>query len=226
MRQTNRQCIVWGATGQAKVASDILIEEGAKILHFFDNNADVRSPLPGIPISYGTDGLLRFIETLRHEQMNPSQIDCIAAIGGSNGEAREAITKLMENHGFSPRSLIHKSAIISSTASTGKSVQILAGAIIGPFTSIGDNTIVNSGANVDHDCKIGKNCHLGPRAALAGEITLEDNVFIGTNATILPKLRICAKAIVGAGAVVTKEVQPGDIVIGNPSRRMEIGQRS
>ena len=190
----------------------------AEIIHLFDNNADLESPLPGIPISHGEMGMKVFIETIREQQLNPWEIDCVAAIGGKNGKAREEITQYMENHGFMPRSLIHRTAIISQHATIGKNVQILAGSIIGACANIGDNSIINTGAIVDHDCKIGKNCHLAPRAALAGEVIIEENVFIGINATILPRLRICSGATVVAGAVVTKNVSPGAVVAGNPAR--------
>jgi sugar O-acyltransferase (sialic acid O-acetyltransferase NeuD family) len=218
MSESNRPCIIWGATGQAKVAYDILLGEGAEVIHLFDNNPNTESPLPGIPISYGPDGLLAFINKLRDQELNPADFDCIAAIGGGNGEARQTMTQFMESHGFKSRSLIHKTAIISPTADIGRNIQLLAGSIIGPFASIGDYSIINSGANVDHDCTIGRNCHLAPRAALAGEITVEDNVFVGTNATILPRLRIGSGAAVGAGAVVTKDVSTGVVVAGNPAR--------
>lgn len=46
---------------------------------------------------------------------------------------------------------------------------------------------------------------------------IEDGVSIGSNSTILP-VRIGKKAIIGAGAVVTKDVPPGAIVVGNPAR--------
>lgn len=218
MSQLKRPCIIWGATGQAKVAYDILMSEGAEIIHLFDNNPIIESPFPGIPISHGLDGMLSFIAALRHQELHPSDIDCIAAIGGAHGEARETMTQFMKSHGFKPRSLIHRSAMISPFANIGKNVQLLAASTIGAFASIGDYSIINTGANVDHDCMIGRNCHIGPRAALAGEITVEDNVFVGTNATILPRLRICSGSTVGAGAVVTKDVAHGAVVAGNPAR--------
>jgi len=221
MSQSLRPCILWGATGQAKVAYDILVAEGIEVIHIFDNKPDLVSPLQAIPISYGVKGLVAFVETLSLRCISPSDIDCIAAIGGSNGEARVSITKLMESYGFKSRSLIHKSVVISSFANIGKSVQLLAGSIVGAFASIGDCTIINSGANVDHDCSIGKGCHLAPCSTLAGEVTIDDYVFIGTNATILPRLCISTGAIVGAGAVVTKDVMSGAVVAGNPARPLE-----
>jgi acetyltransferase-like isoleucine patch superfamily enzyme len=61
---------------------------------------------------------------------------------------------------------------------------------------------------------------LAPNAALAGEVVLEDHVFVGLNATILPRLRIGRGAIVGAGAVVIRDVPSTKVVIGNPARIM------
>ena len=216
MRQPNRPCVIWGATGQAKVAYDILLDEGVDVLHLFDNNSCLESPLRGVPISYGLAGLRAFVRHLTIENISPGDVDCIAAIGGEHGKAREEMTRLMESYGFTPRSLIHRTAIISPLASIGNSVQLLAGSIIGAFASIGDYTIVNSGANVDHDCRVGKTCHLGPLAALAGEVLVEANVFIGTNATVLPRISIGADSIIGAGAVVTKNVSKSSVIIGNP----------
>jgi sugar O-acyltransferase (sialic acid O-acetyltransferase NeuD family) len=218
MNNSNRPCIIWGVTGQAKVAYDILLEEDVEIIHLFDNEPNTASPFPGIPISYGPDGLFAFIDNLRDQHISPEHIDCLAAIGGGNGRAREAMSQFMEGHGFKPRPLIHKTAMVSKSAVIGKNVQLLAGSMIGAFVSIGDYTIINSGANIDHDCIIGRSCHIAPRAALAGEITVQDNVFVGINATILPRLIIGSGATVGAGAVVTKDVSAGAVVVGNPAR--------
>lgn len=215
-----RPCIVWGATGQAKVVHDILRLERIPIIHFFDNNSRVPSPLSGIPIAHGLAGLQMFIENLPRLGLTPADLDCVAAIGGGHGLARQQISEMMQGQGFVARSVIHQAAIISPLARLGAAIQIMAGAIVGPHATIGNHTIINSGANVDHDCTIGHACHLAPRAALAGEVICDDQVFIGTNATILPRLRIGRGSTVGAGAVVTRDVQAGVIVVGNPARVM------
>ena len=51
-----------------------------------------------------------------------------------------------------------------------------------------------------------------------GKIDLRDNVFIGYGAIVLPNVTISSNAIVGAGAVVTKDVAEGDIVAAVPAR--------
>lgn len=57
------------------------------------------------------------------------------------------------------------------------------------------------------------------RSATYGRrIVIEDKVWIGINSTILPGVRIGYGAIVGAGSVVTKNVEPMTVVAGNPAR--------
>lgn len=57
------------------------------------------------------------------------------------------------------------------------------------------------------------------RSATYGRpIVIEDKVWIGINSTILPGVKIGYGAIIGAGSVVTKDVEPMTIVAGNPAR--------
>ena len=46
---------------------------------------------------------------------------------------------------------------------------------------------------------------------------IEDNVYIGSNATILP-VSICSDVVIGAGAVVTKDITSSGIYAGNPAK--------
>lgn len=97
---------------------------------------------------------------------------------------------------------------------------------------------------INYDCimlnnamvKLGDNVLVGPKVSFytamhpidakqreqwlvyAKPITVEDNVWIGGSAIILGGVTIGKNAIVGAGAVVTKDVEPNTIVVGNPAR--------
>jgi UDP-2-acetamido-3-amino-2,3-dideoxy-glucuronate N-acetyltransferase len=54
---------------------------------------------------------------------------------------------------------------------------------------------------------------------------IEARARIGANATILPGVRIGGGALVGAGAVVTVDVPPGAVVVGNPARVIKLVSR-
>ena len=55
-------------------------------------------------------------------------------------------------------------------------------------------------------------------AYIAGRVTIEKYASIGANSTVLPDIVVGEGAIVGAGAVVTKNVKPYEVVIGNPAK--------
>ena len=204
----------------AQILQNQIESESSPFLHLFDNNKKLTSPLLGVPLSFGIQGLRNFVNSLSDLGINTSSVNCVSAIGGPNGLARESMLELMVNYGFRSRSVIHPHSFQSKTATIGENVQLLAGSIVGSFAFVSHNVIVNTGATVDHDCFVDKNSHIGPGATLAGEIHIEKNCFIGANSTILPKIRIGSNSIVGAGSVVTKDVTPGSVVAGNPARTL------
>lgn len=84
--------------------------------------------------------------------------------------------------------------------------------------TIGDNVFI--GPNVG----IYTACHpLNPVERNTGDewaepVTIGDNVWIGGGVTILPGVTVGANSVVGAGAVVTRDVPEGVVVAGNPAR--------
>ena len=67
-------------------------------------------------------------------------------------------------------------------------------------------------------------------AAVSGRVHVADYASIGTNATILPDVKIGDGAFVGAGAVVTKDVEDYNVVVGSPAKtirenKFEISQK-
>ena len=55
-------------------------------------------------------------------------------------------------------------------------------------------------------------------------ITVEDDVWIGANSVILPGVHINKGAIIGAGSVVTKDIPPYAIAVGNPAKVIKYRQ--
>lgn len=83
-------------------------------------------------------------------------------------------------------------------------------------TVIGKNVVITTGVKmINHFPILSDN---GVTEYKMGNITIEDNVFIGMNALIIKPVTIGKGAVVGAGAVVTKDVSESAIVGGNPAQ--------
>lgn len=67
------------------------------------------------------------------------------------------------------------------------------------------NVVNNTGTNIPYN---------------SGCIEVMDNVFIGSNSIIMPNVKIGPNAIIAAGSVVTKDVEPNTVVGGNPAKKI------
>jgi len=126
-------------------------------------------------------------------------------------------------------------------ARCGKNVNVEHGADIGTgrYISIGDNSGIGVHCSAGGPLTIGNDVMMAPEVVilfanhksddvetpmrLQGDepplpVVIEDDVWIGTRAIILPGRRLGKGCIVGAGAVITKDVEPYSIVAGNPAR--------
>lgn len=107
---------------------------------------------------------------------------------------------------------------VAGDVSLGAEIQIMANSAVCVGSQIGKASIVNTSASVDHEWRIGNGVHIGPGATLAGCVDVEDFATIYTGATVLPRIRIGKGSIVGAGAVMTRDVPDQAVVAGNPAR--------
>ena len=102
-------------------------------------------------------------------------------------------------------------------------------------TTIGKNCYISSGAHIDvrrGTIALGSHVSIASGSYILGhtgrqplrdgqETRLEDNVKVFVNAVVLPGVKIGRNSIVGAGAVVARDVPPDVLVLGNPARVVE-----
>tara|TARA_B100001989_G_scaffold131373_1_gene92869 strand:- start:12 stop:449 length:438 start_codon:yes stop_codon:yes gene_type:complete len=107
---------------------------------------------------------------------------------------------------------------------------------IGPFVEIQKNVFVDDDTRIQshsflcEKVKIGKNCFIGHGTMFINDdfkndkinkvfkqTNISNNVLIGSNSTILP-VKICSKVIIGAGSVVTKNINKSGVYAGNPAK--------
>ena len=140
-----------------------------------------------------------------------------------------------------PQTRIWHQAQVRRGASIGARCIIGKGAFVDFDVVIGDDTKLQNYACVYHGVTLGRGVFVGPHAVFTndlrpratdpafrplgdgdwdvGQTVVGDGAAIGANSTILPDVRIGHWALVGAGAVVTRDVLPYALVIGSPARR-------
>ena len=146
----------------------------------------------------------------------------------ADSRLREKIAKKYEDNGCLPVDIFALNALKLGESKIGR------GSIFCPFScvtadvKIGKYFHCNIYSYIAHDCVIGDFVTFAPNVCCNGNVVIEDHAYIGTGAilkqgTTDKPLVIGAGAVVGMGAVVTKSVAPGEVVVGNPARPLGRG---
>jgi len=117
-------------------------------------------------------------------------------------------------------SVIHPSAQIAEDVTIGEGTVVFANAVVNVGSILGNACIVNTAVTVDHDNHIGAGVHLSPGVHLAGDVGIGDCSWIGIGAVVIQGCSVGHDVMVGAGAVVTKNINSGLTVVGVPAREL------
>lgn len=171
--------------------------------------------------SYPVDGILKgkpFLVCLNWiDELKKLGINKVLPINPNNKERYQQIKKCLEND-IELVSAIHPSVHILEDAIIHNGVWINAGSLIGYKTEIESGVIINTRAQLDHHNVLKCCSQINPGVITAGYVTLHERANVYTGAVIINRIEIGEDAIVGAGAVVIKDVPPRCTVVGVPAR--------
>jgi UDP-N-acetylbacillosamine N-acetyltransferase len=205
-----RKLLIFGAGGHAKVVAEIARLNQWEVVGFIEGV----NPLRKGESFYGST-ILGGDEVL--EDLLRSDVKHAIVAFGNNRLRVQTAWNLAEM-GFQLPSAIHPSAIYAGDVEIGDGTVIAAGAVIGPSTSIGRYAIVNTQASLDHECRVFDGAHLGPGVVVTGGVVVGERVWIGAGAVISDHKKIGADSIVGAGAVVIRDIPEAVVAIGVPAK--------
>jgi acetyltransferase-like isoleucine patch superfamily enzyme len=173
----------------------------------------------------------------------PSLIDDGVVLGYVPDAADGAALKLGSGARLRTGTIVYSGSFIGQRFRTGHHVVIREGSVIGDDVSIWSNSIIDYGCVIGDRVKIHANCYVAQfteiddDAFLAPGVCLANDLFpgsrasaaemqgpsigagaqLGVNVTVVPYVSIGAGSIIGAGAVVTKDVPKGVLAYGNPA---------
>ncbi len=199
-----------GTGGFAReVAPLAVIQAGADNVQHIEPEAVARE-LNGLPVVGLTD----------------AHADAAISIAIADAAVRRRIDAEMTAAGRSFVSIVAPSCVFRGPSQIGEGAILCDHVVITANVVIGRHFQANLFSYVAHDCVVGDFVTLAPRVCINGNTVIEDDVYVGTGAVLKQgtpdkPLRIGRGAVIGMGAVVTKDVPPGAVVVGNPARVMD-----
>ncbi len=148
-----------------------------------------------------------------------SEVDVFVAIPASQlNRLRTRLYQDAKSRGYRFATYISTRAFVWRNAEVGENSFIFEGNVIQPFVRIGNNCILWSGNHIGHRTVMHDDVFVASHAVVSGYCEIGRRSFIGVNATFNDHVHVASDNIIGAGALVTRDTEPGRIYVGSPAR--------
>lgn len=204
--------VIVGAKGFAKEVLEIFTQRNElQNLFFFDNlSKDLPDKL------FGRFAILRTMEEVKRI-FNETK-DYRFTLGLGNPAFRYTLNNKFSQAGGQLTSTISLKTDIGSYGTTiAAGCNILSGAVITNDVTLKTGCLINPDCTISHDSVLNEFVQLSPGVRITGNCLIDSFSQLGTNSVILPKVKIGKNVVVGAGAVVTKDVPENSMVAGIPA---------
>lgn len=182
-------------------------KEEWNFLGYIDDNVEVETEINGKKVLGNLDYLLNQKENLS------------VAIAIGNAKVRkQLVEKLSENQSLEYPNLIAPDVLIDETVQLGKGNIILNGNILTVNINLQDFNVMETGSTIGHDVKIASYVTIYLGVKIAGNVKIADGCELGANSCMIQGLNIGRETIIGAGAVVIRNIEGKCTVVGNPAR--------
>ncbi|MFE7562549.1 acetyltransferase [Kitasatospora sp. NPDC057500] len=189
-----------GAGGLGREVLDTALAAGVPVAGFLDDAP--YSSVRGLPVR------------------RPAEFEAGARylIGIADPAVRRRLAALLDGLGGEPATLVHPRALIAPDTVLGPGCLVMGGAYVSSSVRLGAHSQVQYNATVGHDAVLGERVTVLPGGNVSGAVLLADGATVGSNAVVLQGRKVGEDAFVGAAAVVTGDVPPGEVVVGSPAR--------
>jgi sugar O-acyltransferase (sialic acid O-acetyltransferase NeuD family) len=155
----------------------------------------------------------------RYFLFNNIDINTAIFVPIGNNDIRFELLSILNKKGFKTPSFIHPNTIIHESVQIGNGVYILPGTNIMPCTVLKDYIMVSMGVNIAHHNIIEEGCFFSQGSNIGASVHIQQKAYFGINSTLMTGVKKVGKnTLIGAGAVVIKDVPDNAIMVGVPAK--------
>lgn len=199
--------LILGAGGHAKEVLDILTEQSKfGLIRFFDDTQGAPEKInEKFDVIFDENGVVEFFKA-----------ENSFSLGVGDPALRYLLAERIIKLGGQYIPIIANSSTISKYSTING--DIMHQVFVGSNSEVGRGTLINTGSQVHHDVIVGEFVELSPKVVLLGKSQVGGFCRIGASATILPGISIGDNVVIGAGAVVTKNIPSNSLAVGVPAK--------
>lgn len=178
------------------------------LIGFIDDNTTIHGAMEVDYPIVGDDGYLLALS---------QEVWVVCAVGAARTR-RKIIEKLKGCPNVNFATLIDPSVICSRRVTIGQGSIICAGTILTVDISVGSHVIINLDCTIGHDSNIHDFVTIYPSVNVSGNVTVEECAELGTGMQIIQGKHIGKESIIGAGAVVVRDIPEKCTAVGSPAK--------
>lgn len=176
---------------------------------FIDDNEKLHGTKEGKYIVLGGCDYLQEVESAY----------AVCAVGSA--KVRKIIVEKLKNSSIKFATVIDPSVLISDSVEIGEGTIICAGTIITVDIKIGNHVIINLDCTLGHDDVIEDYVTIYPSVNVSGNVTIGECTELGTGMQVIQGKKIAAETVIGAGAVVVKDIEEKGTWVGSPAKKIK-----
>jgi len=151
----------------------------------------------------------------------PGEVELFVAIPASQlNRLRRRFYLDAKRRGYRLATYVSSRAFVWRNAEVGENCFIFENNVIQPFVRVGDDCVLWSGNHVGHRTVIEDHVFISSHAVISGYCRIGEGSFIGVNATFNDGVKVAPYNVIGAGALVTRDTEPGRVYVGSPAKAM------